>query len=323
MSPRIVGAVGAATALAAVVVALVLVAWLAVIAGARSSEGDAGSCTTGVLSTVPATLRQTFAEAASRYRLGADGPAILAALTSVESGFGQNMGPSSAGAIGWTQFLPSTWRRYGVDADGDGRRDPFDPEDAIHSAANYLRASGAPADWRRALFAYNHAGWYVDKVLAEAGRLQQVGHAACDAMAVLPGATVRVRGGGRIVAIPGFPGESIDERLVSDVLWLVRTFRVSVTDGFASSGHAEDGEHPLGLAVDLIPGTGGSWDGVDRLARWAEPSPGRPRPPFRWVGYDGDAGHGRGDHLHLSWSHAPTPSPRPPALWVDLLASDG
>ena len=55
------------------------------------------------------------------------------------------------------QFLASTWASYGVDADGDGRADRWDPADAIYSAANYLRASGAPSDYRRAIFAYNHA----------------------------------------------------------------------------------------------------------------------------------------------------------------------
>jgi membrane-bound lytic murein transglycosylase B len=54
---------------------------------------------------------------------------------------------------------------YGMDADGDRRADPYD---AVYSTARYLRASGAPRSYRRALFAYNHAGWYVDKVLATA-----------------------------------------------------------------------------------------------------------------------------------------------------------
>ncbi len=62
------------------------------------------------------------------------------------------------------QFLGSTWARYGVDGDGDGRIDRWDPADAIYSAANYLRAAGAPGDYQRALFAYNHANWYVAEV---------------------------------------------------------------------------------------------------------------------------------------------------------------
>jgi Ca2+-binding RTX toxin-like protein len=93
---------------------------------------------------------------------------VLAAITQIESGFGCNMGPSKAGAIGWTQFMPATWRRWGMDADGDHRASPYDSVDAIFSTARYLRASGAPHSYRRAIFAYNHAGWYVRDVLHRA-----------------------------------------------------------------------------------------------------------------------------------------------------------
>jgi Ca2+-binding RTX toxin-like protein len=118
---------------------------------------------------------------------------------------------------------------------------------------------------------------------------------------------VRARGGGgAIVAIPGFPGERIDRRLLADIAYLQRRYNVHITDGYARTGHARKGEHPLGLAVDIVPGRGGSWRDVDRLARWAEPRQNRPRSPFRWVGYNGDRNHGRGDHLHLSWQHTPT-----------------
>ena len=90
---------------------------------------------------------------------------VLAAINEVESNFGRNMGPSSAGAIGWMQFMPSTWERWGVDANGDGVADPWSAEDAIYAAARYLAASGGQADVGRAVFAYNHAQWYVDEVL--------------------------------------------------------------------------------------------------------------------------------------------------------------
>jgi membrane-bound lytic murein transglycosylase B len=90
---------------------------------------------------------------------------ILAAITQVESGFGCNMGPSSAGAIGWTQFMPATWKAYGMDADGDGKANPYTSADAVFASARYLRASGAPKNYRKALFAYNHADWYVNLVL--------------------------------------------------------------------------------------------------------------------------------------------------------------
>jgi len=90
---------------------------------------------------------------------------VLAAINKVESNFGRNMGPSSAGAIGWMQFMPSTWERWGVDADGDGVADPWNPQDAITAAGRYLAASGGQTDISRAVFSYNHAQWYVDEVL--------------------------------------------------------------------------------------------------------------------------------------------------------------
>ncbi len=306
-----------------------LAAWWAVAAGGGKTEGSCGAVAPAenvANGSAPAELVPVFATAATKYELGTEGPAILAGLTKVESNFGQNMGPSSAGAIGWTQFMPATWKAYGVDADGDGKRDPFNAADAIHSAANYLRASGAPEDWKGALFAYNHAHWYVEKVLRVARTMRLdgdvpaptglAGCGAAPAAASLGGAVHRITGGGEIVPIPGSPGESIDSRILPDVLALRERFRLTITDGYATSGHAEDGEHPLGLGLDVVPGPRGSWDDVDRLAAWAEPTQNKPRRPFRWVGYDGDDDHGRGHHLHLSWEHGPAPGHRPPAAWV-------
>ncbi len=93
---------------------------------------------------------------------------ILAAINEIETDYGRNLNVSSAGALGWMQFLPSTWRVYGVDANGDKVNDPYNPVDAIFAAARYLRAAGADTDIRRAVFAYNHADWYVDSVLLRA-----------------------------------------------------------------------------------------------------------------------------------------------------------
>lgn len=94
---------------------------------------------------------------------------VLAAIGQVESGHGRNNGPSSAGALGPMQFLPSTWRAYGVDGDGDGRADIWSPYDAVPAAAKYLCAHGAAQGGerlRKAIWAYNHSWAYVDKVLA-------------------------------------------------------------------------------------------------------------------------------------------------------------
>ena len=90
---------------------------------------------------------------------------VLAAINKIESNFGRNMGPSSAGAVGWMQFMPDTWLRWGMDGDGDGIANPWNPDDAVHSAARYLAAADGRTDISRAIFAYNHAQWYVDDVL--------------------------------------------------------------------------------------------------------------------------------------------------------------
>jgi murein DD-endopeptidase MepM/ murein hydrolase activator NlpD len=90
---------------------------------------------------------------------------VLGAINKIESNFGQNMGPSSAGAVGWMQFMPSTWLRWGTDADGDGIADPWNPVDAVYSAARYLAAAGGQTDISRGVFSYNHADWYVRQVL--------------------------------------------------------------------------------------------------------------------------------------------------------------
>ncbi|HEV2813887.1 MAG TPA: lytic murein transglycosylase, partial [Solirubrobacteraceae bacterium] len=93
---------------------------------------------------------------------------VLAAINEIETDYGRNLNVSSAGALGWMQFMPSTWKAYGVDANGDGRKDPYNPVDAIFAAARYLKAAGAETDLRRAIFAYNHADWYVESVLMRA-----------------------------------------------------------------------------------------------------------------------------------------------------------
>jgi murein DD-endopeptidase MepM/ murein hydrolase activator NlpD len=93
---------------------------------------------------------------------------VLAAINKVESNFGRNMGPSSAGAVGWMQFMPDTWLRWGADYDGNGVADPWNAKDAVFSAARYLAAAGGTGDISRGVFAYNHAQWYVDEVLSVA-----------------------------------------------------------------------------------------------------------------------------------------------------------
>jgi peptidoglycan hydrolase CwlO-like protein len=108
-----------------------------------------------------------YKASATKYGFGPDWY-ILAAVGKVESNHGQTVGPSSVGAMGPMQFMPTTWEASGVDGNGDGVANVMDPEDAIPAAANYLEDGGAPQDWYRALYSYNHADWYVKKVLAVA-----------------------------------------------------------------------------------------------------------------------------------------------------------
>jgi hypothetical protein len=93
---------------------------------------------------------------------------ILAAINEIETDYGRNLSVSSAGAVGWMQFLPSTWKQWGVAATGNGIADPYNPVDAIFSAARYLHAAGASSDLAKAIYAYNHATWYVQSVLLRA-----------------------------------------------------------------------------------------------------------------------------------------------------------
>jgi hypothetical protein len=140
----------------------------------------------------------------------------------------------------------------------------------------------------------------------------------------IPAPTRLVYAPGKIVPIPASipheEGDMVDKRILPDLRWIAQRYPIYVTDGY--SGPLPDGEHVgcdnchvkgsdhyNGLAVDLVPAEPSSrcdshWTAITALALWAEPSQNHPLLPFRWVGYNGDAGHGCGNHLHLSWNHA-------------------
>jgi len=177
------------------VLAIILVA----ILGSLTSVGTAaaqtcGSGTEGGSATVggegagpvgaPAPTAEVplFQEAAVQFALGAHGASTLAAINEVESNFdtsnlpGVHSGANSHGAEGPMQFEPGTWAKYGLIAPGGANpASPYDEDDAVWSAANYLHASGAPSDWQAAIYAYNHAGWYVDEVQKDAAAMYASG----------------------------------------------------------------------------------------------------------------------------------------------------
>jgi transglycosylase-like protein with SLT domain/peptidase M23-like protein len=111
---------------------------------------------------------------------------VLAAINEIETDYGRNLSVSSAGAVGWMQFMPASWATYGVDANGDGVKDPYNPVDAIFAAARYLRAAGGDQDVAKAIFAYNHADWYVQSVLL---RARVIGGMPADLVGSLTGLT--------------------------------------------------------------------------------------------------------------------------------------
>jgi hypothetical protein len=159
----------------ALIFTLLIVTTLMTIAGVSGlggvSEGasfEADGASPLAQAEIPAEYLRDYEQAGQRYHLDW---AILAGIGKVECDHGRDPDPSctkegavnAAGAGGPMQFLASTWATYGVAPDG-GTPDRWNPEDAIFGAANYLKASGAPGDYRKAIFAYNHAEWYVDEV---------------------------------------------------------------------------------------------------------------------------------------------------------------
>ena len=135
--------------------------WVGIAAAAREAPAR------GVRATdeIPARLIPIYQRAGARYRVPW---VLLASINKFETGFGTNLSVSSAGAIGWMQFLPSTWKHYAVDATGDGKADPYNPADAINAAARYLAAAGVQKNLAAAVWSYNHSVPYVRTVIAQA-----------------------------------------------------------------------------------------------------------------------------------------------------------
>jgi hypothetical protein len=156
-----------------------------------------------------------------------------------------------------------------------------------------------------------------------------------------PASTKLVYAPGKIVpipaAIPHEEGDMVDRRIVPDLRWIAARYPIYITDGYSgplpngehvgcNGCHVAGSDHYNGLAVDIVPVGGGSacdasWAPITRLALWAEPQQNHPVAPFRWVGYDGDPGHGCGNHLHLSWNHAPAARYQL-AEWVEVFPAE-
>jgi hypothetical protein len=144
-------------------------------AGAQDSGGEGFGVSARAQAEIPPAYLHLYLAAARRYGLDW---AILAGIGKVECDHGRDPAPSctregavnSAGAGGPAQFLASTWAEYGVSVAGNRSPDRWDPADAIFTMARYLRAAGAPRDYPQAIYAYNHAWWYVAEVERWAAR---------------------------------------------------------------------------------------------------------------------------------------------------------
>ncbi|HEY1833805.1 MAG TPA: lytic transglycosylase domain-containing protein [Solirubrobacteraceae bacterium] len=208
---------------------------------------------------IPPRYLALYVAAATRYRIDW---AVLAAIGRVECDHGQDPDPACtqegaenrAGAGGPMQFLASTWSSFGVDGDGDGRIDRWDPADAIYTAARYLHAMGAPSHTAAAVFAYNHASWYVDEVEHWASRYRALDGESLQTTA-LETSPPRLSSPTRIVAIAGerarlLPGDGHLAMVPTGVPRVVQAMIVAGNElqdlSYGSGGHPD----PLGVSEE-------------------------------------------------------------------------
>lgn len=295
---------------------------------------------------------------------------VLAAIGAVETDHGRldapgvHSGVNSYGCCaGPMQFNltdgpPSTWQRYGIDGNHDGTKDVYDPDDAIHSAANYLRAllRNADGDLRQAVFGYNHSHAYVNDVLARARVYAgdvTVTTDACASGLDAPAGPADLRAAQRLTAPRAFTTlptwamaggrapQPVDARIYDDVIWILRRYHLRVTASREPSHHT----HGDGTAIDLVPADGTTqpvWDAsAGQLAHdlgWNQAcaaSGTRPAcplvPAIQFIGYDGYPSHGSPRtcsagcpaHLHVSWASGCFGSSTlsPPCGWVMAFAA--
>jgi hypothetical protein len=260
---RLPGGLLAAVGLLAVLLVL-LIGVVGAIFGLQPVQSGFGPSAIARAEIPPLYLR-LYVQAGARY--GID-PWILAGIGAVESDHGRSTavgvrsgvnafgccaGPMQFSVIG----RPSTWDRYGVDGDHDGCTSPYEAADAIPAAARYLRASGAPGDYRAALFAYNHADWYVAEVLAKDATFR--GAAVGAPLPQLTASVGQVLGDPRIVLTPlqraDLRAGLIDPRLVSALGAIARRHTIVITalqsDHSTYTVHGAFSNHGAGRAMDI------------------------------------------------------------------------
>ena len=210
------------------------------------------------LSDIPGNYLRSYVAAGQKYGLDWS---ILAGIGSIETNHGRLKAPGVTSGVnafgccgGPMQFYfkpyegrlraneknTSTWGAMGVDGNGDGFKTVWDPEDAIPSAARYLKASGAPGDWQRAIFAYNRAQWYVDDVL---GRAKRYRSAAVDAGGITsipvaaPAGSTSSTAGFSCSANAAAPGGAAGDVTAAVTPWMNKDWAAAIAAGMKSLGH--------------------------------------------------------------------------------------
>jgi hypothetical protein len=196
---------------------------------------------------IPPKMAKVYLQIADKYNLRWD---ILAAIGKVETGHCTNRATSSMGAVGCMQFMPATWGHYGRG------KDPYDPIASVDAAARYLIANGAPEDYETALFAYNHADWYVRKVLRQAAlyrplairrEIQGIRIRALDSTALY------VLRSPRITMTPGQRADmqsgGIDARVLTTLMWIAKRHTITITS--LRHDHSTGSNHTYGRAFDI------------------------------------------------------------------------
>ena len=333
----IVGAIAAATVLL-VLTAFVSVLTVAIDASTCASTGQEPTPSDYAERGIPANYLAVYRDAGREYGIPWQ---VLAGIGSIETDHGRLRAPGVRSGVnrfgccsGPMQFNtrdgpPSTWDRYGVDGNHDGTKYIYDPEDAIASAANYLRALLRDADGNlsQAILGYNHSQVYVNDVLARARRyadqtddeltaaITDMGALGCSGGGLdVPVGPAKLRHVERLTAprvfraVPawamaaGRTPQLVDARIHGNVVWILRRYHLHVTAA-RESGHQTHGD---GTAVDLIPADGTTqpvWDAsAGRLAQdlgWTTgcgnvgARPACPLvPAIQFIGYDGYPSHG-------------------------------
>jgi hypothetical protein len=340
--------IGTAAAAALLLGAIVMmVAAVSFFTGGGNDGGQGGyEPSAAAIADIPPTLLPLYLQAGQSR--GIDW-AIVAAIGKVEADHGRstaggvhdgvNFAGCCAGPMQFSVTGPGggTWGQYGVDGDGDGRRDVYNPADAIPAAADYLKANGAPGDYERAIFAYNHASWYVAQVLAQAqkyrGSLKDAGGApALQATSSSAREVLRLADGPRPRITLTTDGRNdlstgqIDDRVTSLLVAIAQQHRIVVTvlktghSYTTTSGNASN--HAFGRAADIgvVDGqacdstrqgrTGSCWQLAVQLSRVTGPL----QPTELIYGIDPDGPHGpafaclsaacggdHSDHVHFGW----------------------